>query len=101
MLVHVAPGVAVGHRDHVAVVEQGVELLVGGYRAPGIAEGRPGRLLLASSGRHPQPVVQVHHAQLRVVLPEGTRLLPFGGITPDTMKPYLDAGAQSLSLIHI
>lgn len=35
---------------------------------------------------------------IRVVLPEGTRLLPFGGITPDTMKPYLDAGAQSFGV---
>jgi 2-dehydro-3-deoxyphosphogalactonate aldolase len=35
---------------------------------------------------------------IRVVLPEGTRLLPFGGITPDTMKSYLDAGAKSFGV---
>lgn len=35
---------------------------------------------------------------IRVVLPEGTRLLPFGGITPETMQPYLDAGAKSFGV---
>lgn len=33
-----------------------------------------------------------------VVLPKGTRLLPVGGITPQTMKPYLDAGAGGFGL---
>jgi 2-dehydro-3-deoxyphosphogalactonate aldolase len=33
-----------------------------------------------------------------VVLPRGTRLLPVGGITPETMKPYLDAGASGFGL---
>ena len=33
-----------------------------------------------------------------VVLPKGTRLIPFGGITPDTMKAYLDAGASAFGL---
>ena len=35
---------------------------------------------------------------IRVVLPTGTRLLPVGGITPETMKPYLDAGAGGFGL---
>ena len=35
---------------------------------------------------------------IRVVLPKATRLVPFGGITPDTMKPYLDAGASGFGL---
>jgi 2-dehydro-3-deoxyphosphogalactonate aldolase len=35
---------------------------------------------------------------IRVVLPAGTRLMPFGGITPDTIKPYLDAGATSFGV---
>ncbi len=35
---------------------------------------------------------------IRVVLPAGTRLLPVGGITPETMKPYLDAGAGGFGL---
>ena len=35
---------------------------------------------------------------IRVVLPKGTRLLPVGGITPDNMKPYLDAGATGFGL---
>ncbi len=35
---------------------------------------------------------------IRVVLPKTTRLLPVGGITPDTMKPYLDAGATGFGL---
>jgi 2-dehydro-3-deoxyphosphogalactonate aldolase len=35
---------------------------------------------------------------IRVVLPKGTLLLPFGGITPDTMKPYVEAGAGAFGL---
>lgn len=35
---------------------------------------------------------------IRVVLPKTARLLPVGGITPDTMKPYLDAGAGGFGL---
>ena len=35
---------------------------------------------------------------IRVVLPKGTRLLPVGGITPDNMKPYRDAGAAGFGL---
>ena len=35
---------------------------------------------------------------IRVVLPKGVRLLPVGGITPETMKPYLDAGAGGFGL---
>ena len=35
---------------------------------------------------------------IRVVLPKTTRFLPVGGITPDTMKPYWDAGAGGFGL---
>ena len=35
---------------------------------------------------------------IRVVLPKGTRLLPVGGITPDNMKPYRDAGAAGFGV---
>lgn len=35
---------------------------------------------------------------IRAVLPKGTRLLPVGGITPDKMQPYLDAGADGFGL---
>ena len=35
---------------------------------------------------------------IRVVLPKGTRLLPVGGITPDNMQPYLEAGATGFGL---
>jgi len=35
---------------------------------------------------------------MRVVLPKATRLLPVGGITPNNMKPYLDAGAGGFGL---
>ena len=35
---------------------------------------------------------------MRVVLPKHTRLLPVGGITPDTMQPYLAAGATGFGL---
>ena len=35
---------------------------------------------------------------IRVVLPKGTRLLPVGGITPDNMQPYVDAGASGFGL---
>jgi 2-dehydro-3-deoxyphosphogalactonate aldolase len=35
---------------------------------------------------------------LRAVLPPGLRLLPFGGITPDSMQPYYDAGARAFGL---
>jgi len=49
---------------------QRVDLLVGRYRAPVIAEGRPEQLLLPSIGKHPQPVIPVHHALLRVILPQ-------------------------------
>ena len=35
---------------------------------------------------------------IRVVLPQGTLLLPVGGITPDNMKPYIVAGATGFGL---
>lgn len=35
---------------------------------------------------------------LRAVLPQETRLLPVGGITAETMKPYLSAGADGFGL---
>ena len=35
---------------------------------------------------------------LRVVLPKGTCLLPVGGIAPDNMQPYVDAGATGFGL---
>ncbi len=35
---------------------------------------------------------------LRAVLPRDTVLLPFGGITPETMKSYVDAGAGAFGL---
>ena len=35
---------------------------------------------------------------IRVVLPQAARLLPVGGITPETMKTYLDAGATGFGL---
>ncbi len=34
----------------------------------------------------------------RAVLPKDTLVLPVGGITPDTMKPYVDAGANGFGL---
>ncbi len=35
---------------------------------------------------------------MRAVLPKGTRLLPVGGITPDTMAPFLTAGVAGFGL---
>lgn len=35
---------------------------------------------------------------MRAVLPATLRLLPVGGITPETMRPYLDAGAAGFGL---
>jgi 2-dehydro-3-deoxyphosphogalactonate aldolase len=35
---------------------------------------------------------------LRAVLPKETRLLPVGGITAETMQPYLSAGADGFGL---
>ena len=35
---------------------------------------------------------------MRAVLPKDLLLLAFGGITPDTMKPYVDAGAGAFGL---
>jgi 2-dehydro-3-deoxyphosphogalactonate aldolase len=35
---------------------------------------------------------------MRAVLPTGTRLLPVGGITPDNMAPFLDAGVAGFGL---
>jgi 2-dehydro-3-deoxyphosphogalactonate aldolase len=35
---------------------------------------------------------------LRAVVPKETRLLPVGGITAETMKPYLSAGADGFGL---
>ena len=35
---------------------------------------------------------------MRAVLPAGTRLLPVGGVTPDTMRPFLEAGATGFGL---
>jgi 2-dehydro-3-deoxyphosphogalactonate aldolase len=35
---------------------------------------------------------------IRAVLPKGTLLLAFGGIKPDTMKPYVEAGANAFGV---
>jgi 2-dehydro-3-deoxyphosphogalactonate aldolase len=35
---------------------------------------------------------------IRAVLPKGTRLLPVGGIGPQSMRPYLDAGVVGFGL---
>ncbi|PVZ20319.1 MULTISPECIES: 2-dehydro-3-deoxy-6-phosphogalactonate aldolase [unclassified Pseudomonas] len=35
---------------------------------------------------------------LLAVLPAGTRLAPVGGISPDTLKPWFDAGARAFGL---
>jgi 2-dehydro-3-deoxyphosphogalactonate aldolase len=35
---------------------------------------------------------------MRAVLPAGTRLLPVGGITPDNMEPFLEAGVAGFGL---
>ncbi len=35
---------------------------------------------------------------MRAVLPKSARVLPVGGITPDNMKPWLDAGAAGFGL---
>lgn len=35
---------------------------------------------------------------LRAVLPSDTKVLPVGGITPDNMQPYLDAGANGFGI---
>jgi len=35
---------------------------------------------------------------IRAVLPAGTRLLPVGGITPENMAPFLEAGAAGFGL---
>ncbi|AWK89375.1 2-dehydro-3-deoxy-6-phosphogalactonate aldolase [Azospirillum thermophilum] len=35
---------------------------------------------------------------MRAVLPRGTRLMPVGGITPDTMDPFLEAGVAGFGL---
>jgi 2-dehydro-3-deoxyphosphogalactonate aldolase len=35
---------------------------------------------------------------LRAVLPASVPLLPVGGITPERIKPYLDAGAKGFGL---
>ena len=35
---------------------------------------------------------------MRAVLPPATRVLPVGGITPDTMRPWRDAGASGFGL---
>jgi 2-dehydro-3-deoxyphosphogalactonate aldolase len=34
----------------------------------------------------------------RAVLPKGTLVVPVGGIKPETMKPYVDAGADAFGL---
>jgi 2-dehydro-3-deoxyphosphogalactonate aldolase len=35
---------------------------------------------------------------MRAVLPKGTRILPVGGITPETMAPYHAVGAAGFGL---
>ena len=35
---------------------------------------------------------------LRAVLPPDTRLIPVGGVTPENMRPYLDAGAAGFGI---
>jgi 2-dehydro-3-deoxyphosphogalactonate aldolase len=35
---------------------------------------------------------------IRAVMPHDVRLLPVGGITPDTMQPFLEAGVAGFGL---
>ena len=58
-----------------------------------LAAGADGLKLFPGEMVTPQVVKAI-----RAVLPKDTLLLPFGGITTDTMKPYLDAGARAFGL---
>ena len=58
-----------------------------------LAAGADGLKLFPGEMVTPQVVKAI-----RAVLPKDTLLLPFGGITTDTMKPYVDAGARAFGL---
>ena len=77
--------------------EQGL-LCVPGVATPteafaALAAGADGLKLFPAEMIAPKVVKSI-----RAVLPKDTLLLPFGGITPETMKPYIEAGAGAFGL---
>ena len=100
--VHAAGGrlIVSPHFNH-AVVAQALAL--GMVVLPGVAT--PSEALAArDAGAHglklfpAEMITPATVKALRAVLPPKTSLMPVGGITPDTMAPYLAAGASGFGL---
>jgi 2-dehydro-3-deoxyphosphogalactonate aldolase len=88
------------HSD-AAVIERAVAL--GLYCTPGVAtpteafaalKAGAAALKMFPAENLPPMVVKAW----RAVMPKGTLLLPVGGIKPDTMAPYVEAGADGFGL---
>jgi 2-dehydro-3-deoxyphosphogalactonate aldolase len=76
---------------------------LGAFVAPGIATPTEGFAALAAGADALKafPAEMIPPAAvgaMRAVLPQGTRILPVGGITPETMAPYHAAGAAGFGL---
>ncbi len=100
--VHAAGGqLIVSPNFNPAVVREGVRL--GLVCLPGImtASEAFGALEAGATGLKIFPAEMITPAvvkALRAVLPPATVLLPVGGITPENMRPYLDAGANGFGI---
>ena len=100
--VHAAGGqLIVSPNFNPAVVREGVRL--GLVCLPGImtASEAFGALEAGATGLKIFPAEMITPAvvkALRAVLPPDTVLLPVGGITPENMRPYLDAGANGFGI---
>ncbi|MBB2201241.1 2-dehydro-3-deoxy-6-phosphogalactonate aldolase [Gluconacetobacter tumulisoli] len=73
------------------------------YCTPGVATPTEGFAALAAGATALKmfPAEQLGPPTLaawRSVFPAGTRFIPVGGVTPDTMGPFLDAGAAGFGL---
>jgi 2-dehydro-3-deoxyphosphogalactonate aldolase len=88
------------HAD-VEVVRRAKELRM--FCTPGVATPTEGFAVLKAGA----DALKIFPAELippnvvkawRAVLPKGTVVLPVGGIRPETMKPYRDAGANGFGL---
>ena len=84
-----------------AIIRAGKDL--GAFVAPGIATPTEAFAALAAGADALKafPAEMIPPAAvsaMRAVLPKGTRILPVGGITPETMAPYHAVGAAGFGL---
>jgi 2-dehydro-3-deoxyphosphogalactonate aldolase len=83
------------------IIRAGKDL--GAFVAPGVATPTEAFAALAAGADALKafPAEQIPPAAvgaMRAVLPKGTRILPVGGITPESMAPYYAAGAAGFGL---